>query len=338
MTKPSLDSPVVAERTEPAVSPTRNQAGRARMNWYVAAPFVVLMLLIVGFSIGSPIFFTPDNLLNIMQSSAVLLVLALGTTVVMLTGSIDLSIGSVLTLSAYVAAIAAQSAGTTAAVLLAPLVGLVCGALNGALISYARLPSFLVTLGGYFAFDGLAGYLSDGQPLGLAYGGVAESFGGSVGGIPVISLWAIGLLVLVVIAARYTRFGRYIYAVGGNERTARLTGIPVRRIKLYVFLLSGVLAGAAALLQLVRTASASPGMGEPFLLLAIGAVVMGGTSLSGGSGGPVHSITGVLVIAILANGMVLANVNPYAQNVIIGVVVVAAVALTMKRTRDSVVK
>jgi ribose transport system permease protein len=315
----------------------RSTAALVASRWQTLAPFVVLVALIVVFGVLQPIFLTVDNSRNILTSSSVLLVLALGTTAVMLTGSIDLSVGSTLTLSAYAAALLAQHHGT-GMLLLAPLVGLACGVLNGVLVAYGRLPSFLVTLGGYFAYDGVASYISDGQPVGLPLGGISSYFGGVKGNVPIIFVWAVVVLIAIALVFRYTAFGRYLYAVGGNERTARLSGVRVERVKLYAFMLSGFLAGVAALLQVVRTQSASPSMGSAFLLLAIGSVVMGGTSLSGGSGGAANSIMGVLVIAILSNGMVLASVDPYIQNVVIGVVVVAAVAITMKRSRDDVIK
>ena len=332
------------ETTSTAGSPaTSMSVGRfVRDRWNILAPFVVLVLLLIGFSIVSPLFFTPENLFNILRSSAVLMVVALGTTVVVLTGGIDLSVGSTLTLSAYVGAMLANTTQSGNALIVVPLIGLACGLLNGLLVSYARLPSFLVTLGGYFAYDGIAGYISNGQPITLRSGGIGDWFQGSPGGVPALSIWAIAVLVVVVLLFRYTRLGRYIFAVGGNERTAKLVGVPASRVKFLAFAISGLLAGFAALMQVVRTQSASAGMGSPFLLLAIGAVVMGGTALSGGIGGPLYSMLGVLVISILSNGMVLGNVNPYLQNVILGSVVVAAVAVTKiqsrARDRNEVVK
>jgi ribose transport system permease protein len=300
-------------------------------------PIAVLVVLVVGFAIVSPVFLTVGNMLNILSASSVLMVLALASTAVILTGGIDLSVGSTLTLCAFTGALLAQTMGN-AVLLLMPVIGLACGLLNGAIVAFGRLPSFLVTLGALFAYDGLANYLSNGQPITLSSGGVASWFTGTVGGFPLISVWAILALGITILAFRYTRFGRYVYAVGGNERTARLCGVSVARIKLYAFMISGFLAGVAALLQLTRAFSASPSMGEAFLLPAIGAVVMGGTALSGGTGGPAKSIVGVLVIAILNNGMVLASINPHVQNIVMGVVVVAAVALNTHRRSTDIVK
>lgn len=307
-------------------------------HWNAAAPVAVLVALLLGFSLLSDGFMTGDNMLNIFRSSAVLMVIALASMIVILTGGIDLSVGSVLTLSAFVGALIAENTGSSTILLIAPLVGLACGFIQGVIVAYGKLPSFLVTLGGLFAFDGLANYLADGQPVSLPFTGAGKAFTGTVAGIPAIGVWALGALLLALLALRYTRVGRHIYALGGNERTARLSGVPVKRVKLYAFTASGLLAGFAAILLAMRTGSASPGMGDPLLLPAIAAVVMGGIPLSGGLGGPLNVVLGVLVIGILTNGMVLAAVNPHIQDIVMGVVVVLAVALTMDRRKTDVVK
>jgi ribose transport system permease protein len=307
-------------------------------NWSTLGPFVALIVLIAAFGIADQRFLQFDNGLNILRQSSVLLVLALASTFVILMGSIDLSVGSVLTLAAYSGALMVQSTGSTALLLLLPLIGLACGLFNGLLVAYGRLPSFLVTLGTLFAFNGLAKYLSSGRPLALPGGGVGDWFTGSIGVFPIATIWAIIVLAAAFLAARNTRFGRYLYALGGNEKTARLSGVPANRYKLYAFMVAGFLAGFAGLLQLTRSHSASPDMGESFLLPALAAVVMGGTALAGGIGGPLRTVTGVLIIAILTNGMVITAVNPFLQNMIQGLVVIAAVAVTMDRRKEALVK
>jgi ribose transport system permease protein len=328
-------------RAAPAITlprPAGNARKALRRHWTAAAPFAVLIVLIVGFSLVADDFLSADNMLNIFRSSAVLLVMALGSMIVILTGGIDLSVGSVLTLSAFVGALLTEHTGTTDILLILPVVGLACGFINGVVVAYGKLPSFLVTLGGLFAFNGVAQYLSDGQPVSLPFDGIGTIFEGDVAGIPAIGLWSLGTLAVAFLVLRYTRVGRQIYAIGGNERTARLVGVPVKRIKLYAFMASGFFAGFAAILLSMRTGSASPGMGDPLLLPAIAAVVMGGIPLSGGMGGPINVVLGVLVIGILTNGMVLAAVDPYIRDIIMGVVVVLAVALTLDRAKTDVVK
>ncbi len=307
-------------------------------HWSKAAPVAVLLALLAGFSLLSEHFLTLDNMLAIFRSSAVLMVIALGSMVVILIGGIDLSVGSVLTLSAFVGATLASAAGTTDYLLVLPVVGLLCGAVNGAVVAYGRMPSFLVTLGGLFAYNGLANYMSDGQPISLPLLGAGDWFAGSVVGVSVIGLWAVGVMVFSILWLRFTRLGRHIYALGGNERTARLVGVPVERVKLQAFMISGLFAGFAGLMLAMRTSSASPRMGDSLLLPAIAAVVMGGIPLSGGRGGPLNVTLGVVVIAILSNGMVLAALNPHVQQIVMGTVVVLAVAITLDRGKDDVVK
>jgi ribose transport system permease protein len=309
-----------------------------RANWTMVAPIAVLLGLIIAFTIMDPRFFQVDNFLNILRQSSVLLVVALASTVVILMGSIDLSVGSVVSLTAFIGAMLVRATGSTAVLLLLPVVGLLCGLFNGALVAHARLPSFLVTLGTLYAFDGLSKYVSGGRPISLKPGGVGDIFTGAVGGFPVVVLWAVLVLIVSVTVARYTRFGRYMFAIGGNEKTTRLSGVSVTRYKVYAFMISGLLAGLGGLLQLSRARSASPDMGAEFLLPAIAAVVMGGTPLSGGIGGPARTVIGVLIIAILGNGMIIAAVNPFLQSVVQGLVVIAAVALTMDRRKMQLVK
>ena len=306
----------------------------------VVAPVAVLVILLVTFSITSADFLTGNNMLNILSDSSVLLVLALASMTVILTGGIDLSIGSTLALSAFVGALLTRDTGTTSVLLMLPVVGLACGFVNGVVVAFGRLPSFLVTLGAYFVYDGVANYTASGQPVALPYPltGAATWFTGDTGGFPHIFIWAFGALVAAFLVFRYTRIGRHIYALGSNEKTARMSGVMVERVKVSAFMISGLFAGVAGLLEVTRAQSASPEMGAPYLLPAIAAVVMGGTPLSGGIGGPLNCVVGVLVLAILGNGMVLAAVNPYIQVIIQGIVVVCAVAMTIDRQKTGVIK
>lgn len=331
----------VSTPVNPVTDPDQSSAKLMRLfrsNWTLVAPLVVLIGLIVAFTIMDPRFFQLDNFLNILRQSSVLLVLAMASTVVILMGSIDLSVGSVVSLTAFAGALLARDTGSSAILIVLPIIGLMCGLFNGALVALARLPSFLVTLGSLYAFDGLSKFIAGGRPVSLKPGGLGDIFTGSIGGFPVVVLWAAVILLIAVLVARYTRFGRYLYAVGGNEKTTRLSGVQVTRYKVYAFMIAGLLAGFAGLLQLARARSASPDMGAEFLLPAIAAVVMGGTPLSGGIGGPARTVIGVLIIAILGNGMIIAAVDPFLQSVVQGLVVIAAVALTMDRRKMLLVK
>ena len=304
-------------------------------------PFVALIALIVVFTIVNHHFFSIGNLSNILRQVSVLLILATGATFVILMGSIDLSVGAIVTLVGLLGAWVARKFGLPW-ILVMPVVGIVCGYINGWLFAYAKLPSFLVTLGTQFAIIGTASYIVHGHPIALqvtAHPIINNFFVGDyIGPIPNIILWAMVVYVICILAGRYTRFGRFMFAIGSGEKVAELSGVPVRRFKLYGFIVAGLLAAIGGLLLTFRIQSGAPGMGDPYLLTAIAAAVIGGTPLSGGIGGPSRTIIGVLIIGVLQNGMIVANINPFLQIIIQGVVVIIAVALTLDRAKIHLVK
>jgi ribose/xylose/arabinose/galactoside ABC-type transport system permease subunit len=301
-------------------------------------PVIALVVLIIIFSTLNSHFFSLGNATNVLQQAAVLTVLALGETFVIMMGSIDLSIGSTVSMVGMLAALLIRDYGQWT-VLAAPLAGAVIGAINGWLAAYARLPSFLTTLGMLFAVNGMTLYLSQGTAISVQPDLQIQSvFNGLLSGIPTIALWALAAWAISVFAARRTRFGRYVYAIGGGETVARLCGVPVARFKLYAFIVCGLLAGFASILLMLRVSGSDPTMGTPLLLPAIAAVVMGGTPLTGGVGGPHRTLLGVLVITILQNGMNLADVNPFLQDVVLGAGVIIAVAINMDRKGVMLVK
>jgi ribose/xylose/arabinose/galactoside ABC-type transport system permease subunit len=306
-------------------------AGRLKIRQLV--PVLSLLLIIVAFS-GSPNFLSVSNLENILRQLPVLLLVAVGQTFVILTGSIDLSVATVITLSGAVAAVLVADHGE-AALLVAPLVGLAAGLVNGLLVAIARLPSFLVTLGTLFAIRGLAQLVTGGVPQPYVGPTSLELTSGtfSIGSLQVTYITAIvlGIVAIATLFAVFTAGGHYIYAVGGGEVAARLAGVKVDRYKIMAFLLSGFFAGLAGMVLTMRAQSATPLMGEPFLLTSIAAVVVGGTSLLGGVGGPQWTLLGALVIITLDNGMVLAGINPDYQTIIRGLVIIVAAALTLRR-------
>jgi ribose/xylose/arabinose/galactoside ABC-type transport system permease subunit len=301
-------------------------------------PVIALVVLIVIFSALNSHFFSLGNVTNVLQQAAVLTVLALGETFVITMGSIDLSIGSTVSMVGMLAALLIRDYGRWT-VLAAPLAGAAIGAVNGWLAAYAPLPSFLTTLGMLFAVNGMTLYLSQGTAISVQQDFQIQSvFNGLLFGIPTIALWAIAAWAISVFAARRTRFGRYVYAIGGGETVARLCGVPVARFKLYAFIVCGLLAGFASILLMLRVSGSDPTMGTPLLLPAIAGVVMGGTPLTGGVGGPHRTLLGVLVITILQNGMNLADVNPFLQDVVLGEGVIIAVAINMDRKGVMLVK
>ena len=309
-----------------------------RSRLILLAPLIALLALIVLFSILSPVFLTSANMLNLVRQMAVLLVVALGATFVVLIGSIDLSIGSIVTLTGVTSAMLVTAIGPAGA-LVGFAVGVACGLVNGIVHVYLKVPSFIVTLGTMFVFAGIALILTGGRPQALRSPELTALFGGTVlGVIPTISLWAVLALVIAVLVEKKLVFGFRAKAVGDAETVAKLSGINIERVKVTAFVLSGVFASFAGLLLMTRTNSASGSMGEPFLMEALAAILLGGTSLMGGVGGPARTILGVLVISVLSNGMNLASVDPFTQQTIKGVVLIAAVALTLNRKELSSVK
>lgn len=330
--------PPASPPTRPGLAATRLSGVSWRSLLSILAPVTGLIVLVIVFAASSPVFLTADNALNLVRQMAVLLVVALGATFVVLVGSIDLSIGSIITLTGVSTAMLVAEWGPAGAV--AGLgVGVACGLANGAIHVYLKVPSFIVTLGTMFVFAGLALILSGGRPQPLRSPELAGLFGGSVAfDIPAISLWALLALGVAILLERRSVFGARVRAVGDAETVARLSGVGVQRVKLLAFVASGAFAAFAGLLLTVRTNSGSPGMGEPFLMEALAAVLLGGTSLMGGVGGPSRTVLGVLVIAVLSNGMTLTSVDTFLQQTIKGLVVIAAVAITLNRKELSSVK
>lgn len=298
-------------------------------------PFFALIGMVIIFGVGDASFLTASNLFNILRQSAVLLVAALGTTFIILMGCIDLSIGSVITLAGCIAAIVMSSIGSIfLAVLGAVAIGSVAGLLNGIIFTKGKIPSFLVTLGMMGILDGMALILLGGRPIQISSAGYKWlSSGMLVGHLPNVALWSLIIFVISIFIAFKTRFGRYMFAIGGGERVSKLSGVPVDRFKIYSFVVTGVFSGLAAVLLTARVGAGTPRMAEAMLLDSIAAVVMGGTSLTGGTGGPHRTILGVLIISVLSNGLNIMSVSPYHQTVIKGAVVILAVLMTIDRSK-----
>ena len=299
---------------------------------------IALALMVLAMSLLSDRFLTAENGWNILRQISVNLCLSIGMTLIILAGGIDLSVGAVLALAGAVAAGFLKNGVTlsalavrleftvSGAVITGLLVGAAAGWFNGLAISRFKLPPFVATLGMLSIARGLTMLWTGGFPI----TGLGPTFGflgtGIFLGIP-MPVWISGTLVGVfIVLTQKTRFGRYVYAVGGNERAALLTGLPVDRIKLGVYTLGGLLAGAAGLIVTARLDSAQPNAGLGYELDSIAAVVIGGTSLSGGRGGVVGTVLGCLIIGVLNNGLFLLDVSPFWQQVVKGLVIIAAVA------------
>lgn len=300
---------------------------------------IALAVMVLVMSLLSDNFLTADNGWNILRQISVNLCLSIGMTLVILSGGIDLSVGAILALAGAVAAGVLKNGiaipmfdallqfTVFGAVVAGVVVGLLLGAFNGFVITRFKLPPFVATLGMFSIARGLTLLSTGGFPV----TGLGDGFGyigtGVFWGAP-MPVWISAALVAVfVLVTRKTRFGRYLYAVGGNERAALLTGLRVNRIKLWVYTLGGGLAGVAGLIVTSRLNSAQPNAGLGYELDSIAAVVIGGTSLSGGRGSVLGTVLGCLIIGVLNNGLFLLNVSPFWQQIVKGFVILAAVAI-----------
>ena len=296
----------------------------------------VLIVIVIVFAFIAPNFLTENNLLNIVRQASINIVLATGMTVVILTGGIDLSVGSVLAVSAVTAMVVSLMPELGwAAVPIALLIGLVLGALNGLLVAYAGLPPFIVTLGSMTTLRGLAYLLAGGTTLinsKIDFAWIGNAY---LGPLPWIVVIAFLVLLATWFLLRHTVLGIYIYGVGGNPQAARLTGIKVGQVMLFVYAFSGLLAGLGGVMTTSRLYSANGVLGTGYELDAIAAVILGGTSFVGGIGTVIGTLFGALIIATLNNGLTLMNVSFFWQLVIKGLVIIIAVALDKYRHKNA---
>jgi ribose transport system permease protein len=303
-------------------------------------PAGALLVMIIVFSILSPYFLTRTNITNVLVQSAPLLILATGQTFALLMGGLDLSQGSILSLVSVVTA----GVMMRHRILLGAVAGLGTGfgiaLVNGLLVGRARIQPFIVTLGTLYIAAGLAMVYSGGSSIfGLPKPDVDYFFwfgGGFIGPAPVPVLIAVVLIVATHIILTRTRFGRHVYAVGGSESVAIMSGIEVGRVKILIFLISGGCAAIAGFLMSGRVISGQPLLGAGDILLqSIGSVIIGGTSVFGGQGGVLRTVLGVLVIAFMVNGLNLLAIETFAQQVIVGAIIILSVWVNTLRRRQN---
>ncbi|WP_000107602.1 ribose ABC transporter permease [Vibrio mimicus] len=296
---------------------------------------IALLFLVVVVSFLNPNFFTVDNILNILRQTSVNAIIAVGMTLVILTAGIDLSVGSVLALcGAFAASLIAMEVPVLLAVPTALLAGAVLGAISGIIIAKGKVQAFIATLVTMTLLRGVTMVYTDGRPISTGFTDTADTFAwfgtGYALGIPV-PVW---LMVVVFAGAWYllnhTRFGRYVYAVGGNESATRLSGINVDRVKIGVYAICGLLAALAGIIVTSRLSSAQPTAGMGYELDAIAAVVLGGTSLMGGKGRIMGTLIGALIIGFLNNALNLLDVSSYYQMIAKAVVILLAVLVDNK--------
>ncbi len=335
-------------------SATKSSSRSGGANWTAYASqfgaLGVLIIICIIFAILEPAFISPVNIFNVLRQVSIYGLLALGMTFVILTGGIDLSVGSLLALAGLVAAAVykggtgllsagtagqAQGFGLWAALGAAILVGVIGGMLQGTAVAKLKVPPFIVTLGGLTAFRGLALVFSGGQPISTFTDEYKFWGQGMIGPVPVPVIIVLTFAVLMFIVLRYTRYGRHVYAVGGNSEAARLSGLKVTRVVLSVYVITGFFAGLSGFLLSSRLNSAEQVAGVGYELTVIAGVVIGGTSLFGGEGGIFGTVIGILLIGVLSNGLTLMNVSPYYQQILVGLIIVFAVYLDqlIKRRR-----
>ena len=311
-----------------------------RIDPATVGPAVALLVMVVTFSILSPYFLTRTNITNVLVQSAPLLILATGQTFALLMGGLDLSQGSIVSLVSVVAAGVMMRHRFVLGCLAGLGIGLGVALVNGLLIGRARIQPFIVTLGTLYMAAGLAMVYSGGSSIfGLPKPDVDYFFwlgGGFVGPIPVPVLIAVLLIAAAHVILTRTRFGRYVYAVGGSESVAVMSGIDVGRVKILIYLISGGSATIAGYLMSGRVISGQPLLGAGDILLqSIGAVIIGGTSVFGGQGGVLRTVLGVFVIAFMVNGLNLLAIETFAQQVIVGAIIILSVwvnSLQRRRT------
>ncbi|PIP00114.1 ABC transporter permease [Pleomorphomonas carboxyditropha] len=296
---------------------------------------VVFVLMLIAAGLLSDRFFTPDNITNILRQSVPLGIVSLGLLYVILTGGIDLSVGSIMALISVVTALAIPDYGVTGAIVISLIVGILCGLVSGSLVANFGIAPFIATLATMTITRGLSLIVSKGQPIFIDNQSFMDFGSASFAGIPLLFF----LLILITAAAlflnRKTVFGRLVIAIGSNETAARFSGINLTAIKLAVYAISGFTCAIAGVVSATRTGVGSPILAIGFELDAIAAVVVGGASLAGGRGTVINTLIGALILSMISNLMNLMDIPGYHQQVVKGVIIVLAVLLESAKRRVS---
>jgi ribose/xylose/arabinose/galactoside ABC-type transport system permease subunit len=323
-----------------AVASSPPERGRLRvppgLRRHASTLIVYGLILVLGVyaSLLSPNFLTERNIFNVLRTAAFLGTVAIGETLVIISGGIDLSAGSVIKLAVLMSAILMDGKPENIAVAIAATLamGAVVGLINGFLIAKARIAPFIVTLGAYSILRGVS-YTVTTKPVGRASPSFLRLYDLKFGPVPLLVIFLVLLIGAGIFMLRRTAFGRYLYAVGGNEQVARLSGIRIDRVKIGVYMLCSTLAALTGLFYLARSGVGDPVVGDGAELQAITAVILGGTSLFGGQGGLVGTLGGVLLMGLTNNVLVLLNISSWYQELIQGLIIVGAVALYKQQRR-----
>lgn len=332
-----------------AASTSGGLVTRAALMAFVRKYLIVFIFLgmCVVLAVFSPnnSFLKPQNLINVVRQISVIGLLALGVMLCIIALGIDLSLGSVLGFSAVVTASLVQQIGwkealypgfqapAIVAVMAGISVGIILGAVNGSLIAFFRIPPFIATLGMMTIARGFAYIYSNGRPVSTLSPEFLWIGGGDISGIPV-PIIVFGIVILLThLMLNYTRFGRHVYAIGGNETAARVSGVNLGRTKVLIYAFSGLMAGLGGVVLTARVQSATPALGMGYELDAIAAAVIGGTSFAGGIGTVWGTVIGALIIGVMNNGLDLLNVSPFYQQVVKGVIIIVAIIIDERKNR-----
>lgn len=309
----------------------------------IVGPLIILFGLVALVTLINPRFLSPINLGNLARQSSILIIIAIGETFIILMGSIDLSIEGVMALTSVIIGLLAENYFNSndfglLAVLIAVAAGTLMGFGTGVFHAKLRIPSFMASLGMMYIGLGLATWLSNGMNLPLLDPMLLSWARGNTGPIPNLTFFGLGMFLFAFFLERFTRFGRYVFAIGGAEDRAKLAGIPISRYKILAFTLAGFFFGVGGVLNSARIGAGTSTAGLNQLFAAITAVVVGGTALTGGTGGVVQTLIGALIVIVISNGMVLAGVHSYVQLAVQGVIITVAVILTLDRSKLPYIK
>lgn len=296
---------------------------------------LVLIVMIIGLNLVNNAFLSKYNVSTLVRTISFTTIVAFGQTLVLLTGGIDLSVAGIAGVSGIVASWLMVNTGINpfVCILITIIAGFGAGCINGLIITKVKLVPFIVTLATGEVFGGLIYLITQGWPIQNIPGSVTAIGRGMVGMIPVPTIIMIVIGIILMVMLKYFPFGRYIYALGGNENAARITGVKTDRIKILVYGLSGLMASIAGILITARLGAAQPSVGSTWVMPSVTAAIIGGTSLLGGQGGIGGTIIGSILMGVISNAIVLLEVSPYAEKVIVGVVVLVAVAIDRIRSR-----
>lgn len=297
---------------------------------------IILLILCIALSIITPSFLQIKNFMNVLRQVSITGIIAVGMIFVIATGGIDLSVGSITGVVAMVATSLAHpdQFPLIVPILVGLLVGVAAGFVNGVIVAYGEVPPFITTLGSMTSLRGAAMIYNNGRPIIDLSEIYTKIGGGMVGSVPVPVIIFLVIIALGTIILHYTRFGRHVFAVGGNELAAKVSGINVKRVKLSVFMITGFVSAVTGIVVSSRVMSGSPIAGEGYEMDAITACVIGGASLSGGEGGVVSTIIGALIVGVVSNGLDLMHVKSYWQSVVKGIIVVAAVLIDIQTKKN----